>query len=75
LLLQESKDLESIEKLGKVVSISTMKTFTVSYDRHSGKYGFKESDFPEKYQFGTSVMEYSRDPDYTNKMECQRVNF
>jgi hypothetical protein len=69
LLLQESKKADQLKVLSKKVKIENMKTFTVTYDRHHGKYGFKNSDFPDAYPFGTSTMEYARDPDWSVKLQ------
>ena len=73
LLLQESKKADELKVLSKKVRVETMKTFTLTYDRHEGRYGFKNSNFPESYPYGTSIMEYNRDPDWTVKLKPQRL--
>lgn len=60
LAISQNEDLKQLEKK---VTLESMKTFTVSYDRHKGKYSYREKDFPDSYKIGTSALEYSNDPD------------
>ena len=74
LLQQETTRTAQLETLAKVAKIETMKTFDLTYDRHAGKYGYREKDFPTEYSIHDSPMDYVRDPDYTVKFKVQRVN-
>ena len=45
-----------------------MKTFTMTYDRHKGMYGYKTSNFASEIDRHTPVLDYARDPDWTAKV-------
>lgn len=50
-----------------------MYTFTVTKDRHQGRYGFKTSNFPSEYSPYESEMNYIKDPDFVTKVQISRV--
>jgi len=51
-----------------------MKSFSLTYDRHKDKYGFRHSNFKESYNIGESPMEWAKDPDWSVKFVPQRIN-
>jgi hypothetical protein len=63
-----------LETLAKVAKIDTMKTFDLTYNRHAGKYGFVEKDFPKEYSVYAGPLDFVRDPDYSVKFKLQRLN-
>ena len=44
-----------------------MNTFRLTYDRHKGKYGYKEKDFPKDYAITDTPLDYACDPDWSAK--------
>ena len=61
-----------LENLQKKANLASMKTFTLTYDRHKGMYGQRLRNFPEEYPHGTSVLEFIGDPDWTVKLALRR---
>lgn len=51
-----------------------MHTFTISYDRHKGRYSFKLKDFPETYNPNLPWYDFIRDPDWLDKFRYKRLN-
>lgn len=52
--------------------MNNMHTFTITYDRHEGKYGFKLSDFPDSYTHLECWADHIKDPDWLYKMQPTR---
>lgn len=71
LLVQEAMGTEKstqIKRLEKITRINTMKTFSLTYDRHEGKYPTSVGPFPDKYTPNQSILDYRNDPDWSSKM-------
>ena len=60
---------DALKVLESKASLESMKTFTLTYDRHKGKYSFREKDFPASYKLDASPLEYVNDPDWSVKFE------
>lgn len=65
---------EQLQELSKIANIQSMQTFTLTYNRHEGRYGYRENNFPESYHNRECALEYAKDPDYTVKFEVERIN-
>jgi hypothetical protein len=66
--MQSSSNPEELQKMADKVSVQTMYTFNISYDRHKGLYGYRQFGFPEQYQVKESVLNYIYDPDWESKL-------
>jgi len=51
-----------------------MYTFSITYDRHQGLYGYRTHSFPDKYDPDESSLNYANDPDWMQKLQIKRVN-
>jgi hypothetical protein len=74
LLSQETNRTTELETLAKVAKIETMKSFDLTFNRHAGKYGYREKDFPKEYSIHAAPIDFVRDPDYSVKFVLTRVN-
>ena len=59
--------------MAEKVSVQTMYSFNITYDRHKGRYGFRTSDFPDKYTVHDSTLNLAYDPDWQLKLQIKRV--
>ena len=71
----KTDQIKHLESLGNKVSLHTMKNFSVTYNRHKGKYDYRSTNFPDSIVWWQSPLDYSKDPDWTNKLVIQRINF
>ena len=58
---QPEEELDRLKFLAKNTSMSDMKTFKMTYNRHLGRYGHRQSNFPKEYLPHESSMNYGRD--------------
>lgn len=49
-----------------------MYNFTITENRHKGRYGFRTENFPDSYYVYESTLNYKNDPDWTVKMKPKR---
>ena len=63
-LMQSSANPEELQKVADKVSVKTMYTFNISYDRHVGQYGYRTHGFPDRYSPGETSLNYAKDPDW-----------
>lgn len=49
--IAENLDSDKIVNLQKKVRMNNMHTFTLSYNRHEGRYGPPTSNFPDHYRW------------------------
>ena len=66
------QEIKVLKELEQRTSLQSMRTFTVTYDRHKGKYGFKTDNFPEMYDHSASRLEMAYDPDWVVKISVNR---
>lgn len=68
--------VKHLESLGTAyVNAQTLGSFTMTYNRHEGLYGFRTQDFPASYSASASSLEYALDPDYSVKLvAAERIN-
>lgn len=71
--MTQSQNIEELQKLAETVSVKTMYTFNISYDRHKLRYGYRTSLFPASYMPNQSSLEYARDPDWYYKIGTKRL--
>jgi hypothetical protein len=55
--------------------MNDMKTFKMTYNRHYGRYGFRDKNFPKEYNIHETALNYSNDPDWSVKYKQNRFNF
>ena len=72
--IAENIDNDSIVALQRKVRMSNMHTFTLTYDRHEGRYEYKLKDFPDSYPPVMPFYEFLKDPDWLYKMKYRRFN-
>jgi hypothetical protein len=66
------QEIKILKELEQRTSHQSMQTFTITYDRHKGKYGHRTSNFPEMYDHSASRLEIANDPDWVVKMGVSR---
>ena len=64
-LISSSVNSEQLQKLSEKVSVSTMYTFKITYDRHKDRFTYREKNFPAEYNVNESSLNYALDPDWT----------
>lgn len=50
------------------VNPKNMYNFTITENRHKGRYGYRTSNFPDSYHPLESALNYKNDPDWTVKL-------
>ena len=73
-LLSASQNPDQLQALSEKVSVQTMYTFAVTYDRHKNKYGYRTSNFPSAYSPNESSLNYAMDQDWVYKLQADRIN-
>lgn len=73
-LLATSSNSDELLKLAEKVSVKTMYSFNITYDRHKERYGYRTSNFPSEYHPNESSLNYANDPDWILKMGVRRIS-
>ena len=65
-----------MQRLEKITTLNNIKSFGLTYNRHEGRYGARNSNFPSSYNLHYDHhTDFIKDPDWTVKIEPKRYNF
>mmetsp|Transcript_35666 Transcript_35666/g.54575 ORF Transcript_35666/g.54575 Transcript_35666/m.54575 type:complete len:116 (-) Transcript_35666:681-1028(-) len=71
--LGDQKKEDELRKLINNTNFKSIKSFTLSMNRHEKKYEGREFNFPDRYDSNVSVLDYRNDPDWTVKYETAKL--